>query len=262
MFGLFKRKQEPEHPYELYFFDFEALGDQPPPGAVTKAYPEGDLRLKAFEFLHDKHPDDVRYLWRYLNSYATRGVYDEGDYRHCFRLIEGGLSLPDKAGSHEKLRRLRDKLEKQKTEIIDALGDKALEATGPDELYRLLFSGRYDKLIGMFAELRHTHQPGGILTGARDERYWSLFQMAIQALFEKQDYQQALALMKEFESKRIAVKLTPIPDYNVQERVIGCLAQIDLRQAIRKLRLWLVNSKAPCICDTIRHHHAFKHLFH
>jgi len=261
MFGLFKRKREPAYPYELFFYDFDNLGDRPSPGAVATAYPEGGLRLKAFKFLHEKHPDDVRYLWHYLDSYATSGVYDDSDYKHCFTLIERGLSLPDRSDTHAKLRRLRDQLENQWDEVIADLGDDAFEVTGPDELYRLLRSGQHDKLIGMFAEVRHAHQPHGILGGDKDRGYWVLFQMAIQAYFEKQDYRQALSLMEEYESKRISVRLTPIPDYNLQEKVIGCLVQIDAGQAVRKLRFWLANSKIPCICDTIKHHHAFRHLF-
>ena len=160
-----------------------------------------------------------------------------------------------------KLLKLRSQLERQRAEIMAELGEDAFDVTEPDELYQLLWSGQYDRLIRMFEAVRRTHKPVGILGGDKDRRFWSLYQMAIHAYFEKQEYKQALSLVEEYESKRIRVALTPIPDYNVQEKVIGCLAQMNLSRAIEKLKFWLANSKAPTICDTIKHHSEFKHLF-
>ncbi len=261
MFNCLRRKAQPQHPYEHFLFDFEKLGERPSPENVTNTYPEGGLRLRAFEHLQREYPDDVRYLWHYLNTHDKIGVVDDEQYTYCFWLIRRGLSLEDNAGTHSRLRRLAEQLERQRHQILDDLGEDAIQGGPPDELRRLLSSGQHDKLIELFESVRNTHDPQGILGGDEDRRFWALYGMAIFAYFEKHDHEKALSVMAEYEAKRIKVKLTPIPDHNVQERVIGCLAQMRLSLAEEKLRYWVAHSKAPCISDSIKHHAAFRDLF-
>ncbi|MCP4154824.1 MAG: hypothetical protein GY757_44290 [bacterium] len=260
IFNFLNKKKKPEYPYESFFFDFEKLGERPSPAKVNKAYPEGGLRLKTFEHLKETYPDDVRYIRCYLESYARAGVYDDQDFEHCFTLIRHGLSLQDKSSSHAKLRKLKDQLEKQLHEILEELGSDHIGTCEPSELTLLQRSGHH-KIIEAFESVHNSHQPKGILGGDSDRRFWYLYQMAIESYLDKQDYKQALSLMEEYETKRIKVGLTPIPDYNLQKKIIGCLAQINPSLAIKKLRYWLANSKSPCICDTIKHHKAFITLF-
>ena len=131
----------------------------------------------------------------------------------------------------------------------------------PDELYGFLLSGQHDKLLQLQIEVCQTHEPTGILGGNKDRLYWNLFEIAILIHFEKQDHRVALSLMDEYEKKRIAIGLTPIPHYFLQKKIIGCLAQVNPKKAIKKLKLWLAKSKARNVCDVIKQHEAFRHLF-
>lgn len=139
--------------------------------------------------------------------------------------------------------------------------DPDIEGLYPEDLRRLRLAGQLDELVRLHAAMRESYQPVGLLGGDEDDRYWALYELAIDAQFERQDYRGALSLLEEFESKRIALGLTPIPHDDIQKKAIGCLAQIQLALAVKKLRHWIAHSKRPYVCSTITHHASFRRLF-
>ena len=68
----------------------------------------------------------------------------------------------------------------------------------------------------------------------------------------------AVKLVREYCDKRIQAKLVALPDFAIQEQMIGYLAQVDLAAAQDMLRMWLKNSRSPCVSDAIKHHPDFR----
>ena len=258
----FRRRKEPEYPYESFFFDFSSLGGEPTPKSVNAQYPEGALRREAYKYLMSRHPDDVRYVLHYCQTDARLGICDDEQFELCFRHVDRGLALPDVGGCHEELRKLRLRLESQQAEMADEFSPEELSAGSGyhEELTQLRREKRHGDSLERFEEVRD-HEPVGLNGGADDRRFWGLFQLAIDAHFEQRRPEEGLALMTEYERRRIGVKLTPIPDYTVQPKVIGYIAQRSISQARKRLQFWLRNSKVVSICDPIRHHAEFSALF-
>ena len=258
----FRRSKEPDYPYESFFFDFASLGDEPTPKSVNAQYAEGTLRQEAYKHLMSRYPDDVRYVLHYCQTDARLGVYDDEQFAHCFRHLDCGLTLDNKGKCHENLRKLRLSLETQQAEMAaEVVMESVSEESGYHvELTRLRREKRYADSLELFSEVQD-HVPAGLNGGDDDRRFWGLFQLAIDAYFEQRSPDAGLALMTRYERQRIQVGLTPIPDYTVQPKVIGCIAQKFVPEARKRLRYWLQNSKAPSICDTIKHHADFNDMF-
>ena len=254
-------RQRPQYPYESFFYAFDELGERPSTERIRQAYPAGLRRLHAFRHFSNIHPDAAQYLCGYLESAAENGVYDDSQFAHCFGLIERALELPDAGDAHHRLRKLDSDLHLQQAELLAELGPERLDEP-PNETSDVLFkAGRYGAIESRFTELQRTVKPRGILGGEMEKEYWRLYQYRIRIPFKQQEPEAGIREMDAYERGRIAVKLTPIPDFDVQETVIGYLAQQSVANAVKRLVHWLNNSRMPIINDVIKYHPGFRPLF-
>jgi hypothetical protein len=207
----------------------------------------------AFDQLHQRFPNDVRYLRHYLECFVRGGITEDRQWNEVLRLVEIGLGLPDVDNEHRAIRDLEHRVAEE--HIARSCGPRP---EPPKNLGVLCVEKRWSWVLELFEEARGQVQPRGIPMPSAERRFWTLFQLAIQAHFENQDYEAGLALTEEYERARIRVRLTPIPDYSVQHRVIGCLAQLSRDQAAEKLRFWLAHSRNPMIAGEIVRHPWFR----
>jgi hypothetical protein len=244
--------------YESFFYTFDDLPSHPTYAQIRRKIKPGSRRQHAFKHFADIYPDAIHYRLGYAESYAENGVYDDNHYQHCFDWINDSLKLPDSDGAHAKLRILLADLRDQQRELHDELGpDPKVERDPYDAAFR---SGRYDVIEDKFASLQQSLKPCGIMGGDEERLFWRLFQITIRIAFRKQNPELAIQQFDRYEEMRIAVKLTPIPDYDLQEMILGYLAQQSLQVARSRLAYWLSNSRMPTINDTVKQHAAFQDL--
>jgi hypothetical protein len=150
-------------------------------------------------------------------------------------------------------------LKKQQRELHAELGP----SPAPElDIYGASFrSGRYDIIENEFTRLQQTVTPCGILGGDEEKQLWRMFQLIIRIAFKKGQPDLAIERLDRYEQTRIGVKLTPIPDFDLQELALGYLAQQSLDLARSRLKHWLSNSRMPIITDTIKQHEAFRDIF-
>ncbi|RZS93399.1 putative signal transducing protein [Aquimarina brevivitae] len=257
--NILKFWKKPVYPYESYFYNFEKLGEQPTPNKVLKYYPKGSERTQAFQYLKDKYPDQMEYLLLYLFCLVEDGVYDDKHYQYCFDLINQGLSRPNSNESHDKLNYIKANLKREQELLLkEDESDTEDHPIDFNEFEKNFKNKQFSKVIEAFKD--STHQPKGILNTKEDQSYWRLFVLAIESYFEMKDYKKGLRLMKAYEKQRIKLRLTPIPGFRLQEKVIGCLAQKSISLAQKKLQSWLFDSEQPSISETISSHPNFKDI--
>lgn len=245
-------------PFQDYFYRFDDLGDEPSPTVIRRTYPVGERRQHAFAYFRDRHPRKVEYVLGYVEAYARNGVYDDTQFAHCFEQIAAGRQLDDKKGCHAKLEKLRGKLERQQQELHNESGQNLSEdASTPWYRFR---AGEFEPIKARFAELANSVKPRGILGPPEEKEYWALYQFSIRISLVTRKTAAALQQMADFESKRIAVKLTPVPDFDLQEAVLGYDAYEEIARARERLQYWLKHSKMPIISDLIRRHPSFADL--
>ena len=121
--------------------------------------------------------------------------------------------------------------------------------------------GNYEPIIQRYEALAATVSPRGILGPPEEKEYWSLFQYMVSIALARGETELALERLANYEEGRVAVKLTPIPEFTIQEAILGYLADSSVERARNKLQFWLSNSRMPCISDVIRNHPAFADLF-
>ena len=67
--------------------------------------------------------------------------------------------------------------------------------------------------------------------------------------------------MRKSEERRFPLKLTPLPDHDIQEAILGYLATHSVDAAVERLRYWLDNSRVRNVSDVVQNHPAFRRLF-
>lgn len=247
------------HPYESFFFDFGALGEKPTPTAVRKFAPQGSLREEVFKKLSAEFPDRPDYHYEYVEARSDSGIYDAADFAECFAKIDQGLALPEKGASHRKLARIRAKIEKQKREYDEEVSEELEhDKRGLGWRYR---SGDHEAIMRDFEELRAKVKPIGIIGGDEERSMWGYWLVTIEIHLDRENPKEAFRLLGEYEQGRIAVSATPLPDYAVQEKVLGYLAQHSVKKARARLGFWLANNKAGSVSELIKHNQAFADLF-
>ena len=244
--------------YASFFYTFDDLPPSPTVAQIRRKINSGPRRQYAFTHFCNEHPDSIEYRLGYVESYAENGVYDDGQYKHCFDWISQSLSLPDNNGVHDKLRKLQADLANQQRQMHAEIGpDPDVNRDPLDVAFK---SGDYGIIESEFSSLQGAITPKGILGGADEKLFWRLFQMIIRIAFKRGEPQSAMSHLAEYEKQRIAVRLTPIPDFDLQELVLGYLAQQSVDSARSHLQRWLSNSRMPIINDTIKQHDAFRDL--
>jgi len=241
--------------YASFFYTFDDLPARPSVAQIRSKIKRGARRQHAFEHFTEQYPDDVGYRLGYVESYAENGVYDDTQYQHCYDWIEHSLTLPDCDGAHAMLRKLLADLRRQQEVLHAELGPH--EDPPSDPFVLALQSGNYDVIETEFARLQLAVKPRGILGGDDERRFWRLFQMMVRIAFLRGQPEVAIEQFNQYEQQRIAVKMTPIPDLDLQEAILGYLAQQSLDSARARLSHWLANSRMPIIGDTIKQHDAF-----
>jgi len=252
-------------PYRAYFYRFEDLPDRPTDEEILQTCPPGVRRLYAFERFMSRYPDDVSYVYGYLEAYANIGLYDDYNFNHCYEKIALGLSLADPADYHKKIRDFDADIRADQQRMHEELGPSTEDETASESENnspRSLFDrGEYRRLEEIFESARESIKPVGILGSQAEKDYWVLYQYMIEIAFAERDPALAMMRLDLYEQDRIAVRLTPTPNLGLQETVIGHLAQRSLEDARRRLQFWLDNSKMPCIDDIIKYHPAFADMF-
>lgn len=244
--------------YESFFYTFDDFSSRPTHAQIRRKIKPGSRRQHAFNHFAAEYPDDIQYRLGYIESYAENGVYDDRQYQHSFDWIIDSLKLADSNGAHEKLRLLLADLQRQQCELHTELGpDREVERDPYDAAFR---SGNYDIIETKFASLQQSLTPRGLMGGEDERLFWRLFQITIRIAFRNHDPELAMQCFDRYERMRIAVKLTPIPDYDLQEMILGYLAQQSLQLARSRLEHWLSKSRMPTINDTIKQHAAFRDL--
>lgn len=242
-----------------FFYTFEELPPDATAARIRRECKQGTRRLRAFEHFMQTFPDDVTYVHGYVAAYKQEGIYDLAECAHLLGLIDRGLHLPDRSGCHGKLRKLEAHIAKQQRDILTEFGpdqDDNRQETHLQQFRR----GKYDAIISRFEELKSTVKPRGILGGPLEKEYWSLLDLMCCIAFAEGQPELAMSRLAEREQGRIAVGLTPLPDFGTQEAVLGYLAKQDIGLARKRLHFWLINSKVRCISDVIKHHPAFADL--
>ncbi|MCP3996014.1 MAG: hypothetical protein GY722_13275 [bacterium] len=157
------------------------------------------------------------------------------------------------------LQMLKTELAAQQTAIVEECGpDSPTDADSPWLLFR---SGNHQQIFARFDELESTVQPRGILGPPEEKEFWMLSQFMVRICFMKGKLADGLSRLGDYEQGRIAVKLTPMPDYDIQEAVLGHLAGRSITEALSRLQFWLDHSRMPTVSDVISNHPSFKHLF-
>lgn len=243
--------------YASYFYTFDDFPPQPSAAQIRGKIQPGLRRLHAFKHFAERHPDDIRYRLGYIEAYAENGVYDDKQYQHCYDWIAHSLTLQDREGARRKLEAILAELRSQQEQLLAELGP--VPEVSRDPFDAAMKRRDYDAIESEFARLREIVKPRGILGGDDEKLLWRLFQMTIRIAFTR-DPKTAMQRVDEYEQCRIAVKLTPIPDFDLQETILGFLANQSIESARAKLRFWLANSRMPCINDTIKQHDAFRNL--
>ena len=244
-------------PYQEFFYRFDDLPDEASAGQICLACRDPLRRQHAFWHFWQRHPDDVTYLHGYLAAYVENGVYDQGQFTQCFELIDSGLQLRDSSGCHSELRAIKADLECQQADFLAEGRPGPGDQDSPWSRFRRRDFGPIEARC---RELETTVVPRGILGPPEEMEYWHLLQFMIRIALVRGDVKQALAHLRQYEKGRIAVKLTPMPDFDIQEAILGYYATHSVRKAVKRLRFWIQNSRMPIVSALIKNHPAFAHL--
>lgn len=122
-------------------------------------------------------------------------------------------------------------------------------------------SGNFAPIVSRYKELEGTVRPRGILGPPEEKEFWALSQFMIRISLMNGETDEALTRLRHYEEGRISVRLTPMPDYDIQEAILGYHAAQSLNAAVERLQFWLENSRMPTVSDVVKNHPAFSHLF-
>lgn len=224
--------------------------------AIRKQFPAGDGRVAAFAKAKEQFPDRADIAFEHVSCLSRQGLYGVDDIEAALDLVALALRRPPKGKSHDKLKKLETRLIEQRTEWLAEVGPEAEAEPNLDTVHGLIRAGRVDDAIARFEYLRANVTPRGIAYSDEDEQrqYWGGFESMGEYFLDKLMPEKALPILNEYFEKSISVKLTPIPGYGLQEKIIGYLAQVDMQAARDMLTMWMDNSRNPYITDVIKHH--------
>lgn len=245
--------------FESFFYTFDDFPERPTYAQIRRKLKPGTRRQNAFMHFATKHPDAIGYRLGYAESYAENGIYDDSQYRQVFEWIEGSFALADADGAYVKLRALLAALQTEQRNLHEEIGpDPEIKRDPLDTAFR---TGKFELIESEFTRSLQSVSPRGILGGDDEKRFWRLFQMMIRIAFQNGQPELAIERLDRYEEMRIGVKLTPIPDFDLQESILGYLAKRSPDLARSRLAHWLSCSRMPIINDTIKQHDVFRDLF-
>ncbi len=156
--------------------------------------------------------------------------------------------------------RLEADLRRDQAAILEECGpeEPPVDRDRPGVHFR---SGHYRPIVARFRELQKTVRPRGILGPQEEKELWTLWQYMVRIALMKGQTWRAWWRLRAYEKGRIEVNLTPIPDFDLQEAVLGYYAARNPDKALRKLQCWLEHSRMPVISGVVRDHPSFRHLF-
>jgi hypothetical protein len=246
-------------PFNEYLYAMPDFPDDVTAGAIRRDYPEGEVRLCAFRKACGQYPKRADLWFGLVRARIEQSLYDSTEYAECIETLENARNLETSGRTRGSIDKLLVKLVTGREQLIAEFGT--------DEPRRDIAASKSPKdrareTVARLEVLKKEVQPKGLLgAGPRDRELWYAYQTAISDLFQNRQPEEALSLLDEYHRRRVDLGLTPIPDYNLQEFIIGYLLQRSVRRARRTVKFWLANSKMPTIRDTIKHHPDIQSLF-
>lgn len=244
--------------YQSYFYTFQELGEAPSAAAIRRACKDTHRRQIAFKNFQERFPTDVTYAFGYVSSFAKNGLYSEADCDQCLSGIDAALRLKDSRGTHAKLNKLKLDVERQRMEWLKQPAGES--SSDGNSIWTQFRAGNYEPVQLRFRELADSITPVGILGPPEEKEYWSLYEAMIQIAILQDDMDEAIDLMDKFEEGRRAVNLKTMPDNDLQEAILGYLAQKNEDLAKTRLQHWIDTTRIRTISPMVSAHPLFKKL--
>jgi hypothetical protein len=142
-----------------------------------------------------------------------------------------------------------------------------IELAGPDPLYpkseiQLAFgAGNFEPTVARYRELKATIVPRGLAGPDEERQLWGFCADMIRVHLILGDNATALRHLEEYENGRIAVGLLAMPEWDLQEAILGYyVAEVSTEAAQEKLAFWIAHCISPYISEFVAGHALFKEM--